>query len=116
LEGVSEKDRGRVVDSIVCYWSQRDVSAAGEWLAKQSQGPELDMARGTYAKAAALSDPAAAMDWAKSITAEDQRASSVEQVYNAWKKKDAAAADAALNASGLSEEKIQMVRWAGKTN
>jgi hypothetical protein len=113
MEGVSEKNRAHVMNIIIADWSRSDLRGAGEWLARQSQGPELDDARGTYARTASRRDPAAAMDWAMSITAEAQRASSVVQVYNAWKKKDAAAADAALNASGLSQEQIQKAREGG---
>jgi hypothetical protein len=116
MEDVSEKNRGRVIDYIVSSWSPYDVVGAGKWLSQQSQGPELDKARGTYAGNVAYRDPVAAMDWAKSITAPEQRAASVAQVYNTWKKKDSAAAEAALKASGLSDEQIQKARAAGKPN
>jgi hypothetical protein len=114
LEGASEKDRGKVVDSVVGQWAQRDPLRAGEWLNKQAQGPELDNARRTFASAVTQRDPAAAMDWAKSISSEDQRANSVQQVYVAWRKKDPAAADAALNASGINAERLEKIREAGQ--
>jgi hypothetical protein len=112
MEGASDKDRGKVVDSVVGCWAQRDPLRAGEWLNKQPQGPELDNARRTFAGAVSQRDPAAAMDWAKSISSEEQRSNSMQQVYLAWKKKDTAAADAALDASGLSAERIQKIREA----
>ena len=110
LEGVEEKDRSRAYDSVVGNWAWRDPRGAGEWMTKQSQGPELDSARRTFASVVAQKDPSAAMDWAKSVTDDEQRANSVQQVYNAWKKKDGTAADAALDGSGLTPERIEKIR------
>jgi hypothetical protein len=114
LEGATDAEKPRLYDQIAGQWALSDTRAAGEWLTKQSQGPELDNARKTYANIVAGKDPAAAMDWAKSVTDPKLRAQSVGQIYQTWKGRDAAAADAALDASGLGEEAIQTVR-TGKT-
>jgi hypothetical protein len=114
LEGVAEKDRPRVYDTVVGQWAYRDPRGAAEWLTKQPQGPELDGARRTFASVVVQRDPSAAMDWAKSVVNEDQRNSSVQQVYSQWRAKDANAADAALNASGIPADKITAFREAAK--
>jgi|GEM_PF-1033329 len=110
MEGAEEKDKPQLYDRVVGQWAWQDSKAAGEWLSKQPQGPELDNARRTYAVAVSQKDPSAAMDWAKSVQNPEQRTQSVEQIYQTWRGKDAAAADAALDASGVSEEDIKRMR------
>jgi hypothetical protein len=106
LEGVGEKDRPRVYDQIVGQWAYRDPRGAAEWLTKQPQGQELDGARRSFVMIVSNRDPSAAMDWAKSIVNPEQRTSSIQQAYTTWRTRDATAADSALDASGLPEEKI----------
>jgi hypothetical protein len=106
LEGVAEKERPRVYDTIVGQWAYRDPRGAAEWLTKQPQGEELDGARRSFVAIVSNRDPSAAMDWAKSIVNPEQRSASIQQAYNAWRGKDSGAADTALAASGLPEEKI----------
>jgi hypothetical protein len=114
MEGATEKDKPRIYDTIVGSWANRDPRAAAEWLTKQPQGPELDNARRTFASLVTQRDPSAAMDWAKSVTNEDQRNSSVQQIYQTWRKRDEKAAEAALEASGIAPEKIASFRQAAK--
>ncbi len=76
-------------------------------MSEQPQGPELDKARSSYANTVAQRDPESAMTWAKTITDENSRTSTVSSVYRQWHKKDAAAADAALPESGLSAESVE---------
>ena len=113
LEGVEDKDRGPVYDRVVMQWAGQDARGAGEWLTSQPQGPELDGARSTYAVIVAQRDPAAAMDWARSIQDVEQRAQSIGQVFNTWRARDAAAATAALNASGLPPDKVKEIMQQG---
>ena len=112
LKDASEEEKPQLYDRAVQQWAFQDAKAAGEWLAKQSQGPELDNARMTYARIVASKEPAAAMDWAKSVTKPEMRDMSVQQVYQMWKARDAKAADAALDSSGLSAELIDTIRKA----
>ena len=116
LEGVADKDKSRTYDQIVGQWAYRDPRAAAEWLTKQPQGGELDGARRTFAVIVAQRDPSAAMDWAKSVVDEEQRSNSVQQVYQQWRMKDEAAAEKALDGSGLTAEKITELREAAKKN
>ncbi len=110
LEGATEEAKPRVYDQIASQWGAQDPSAAGEWLMKQPQGPELDGARRSFARVVAQRDPAAAFDWARSVQNETQRTESVGQIYQVWRTTDPAAADAALSSSGLPPEQLQQLR------
>ena len=112
LEGAEEKDKPQIYDRVVMQWAGQDARAAGEWLTKQPQGPELDGARRTFATVVAQRDPSAAMDWARSVQDQDQRTQSVGQVYQMWRGKDPKAADAALGAAGLPPDKLKELREA----
>jgi len=114
LEGAEDKDKPQIYDRVVMQWSNQDARAAGEWLTKQPQGPELDNARMTYARSIAQRDPAAAMDWARSVQDEKQRPDSIGTVYQMWRGKDPTAAEAALNAAGLSAEQMKTIREGPK--
>ncbi len=110
LQDATEEEKPRLYDQIVGQWAYQDAKASGEWLTKQPQGPELDSARMTYATIVAQKDPAAAMDWAKSVTKPESREQAIGQVYQRWKQRDATAAEAALGTSGLSPESIGNIR------
>jgi hypothetical protein len=106
LQNADEKEKPGLYDEIASLWAQQDARAAGEWLTKQSQGSELDRARRSFARVVTQLDPAAAMDWARSVQNEEQRTKSLVQIYRQWHERDAAAADAALKLSGLEPEKV----------
>ncbi|MEO8352490.1 MAG: hypothetical protein ABI680_12210, partial [Chthoniobacteraceae bacterium] len=110
LEGAADEDKPGVYDRIAGQWGAQDPKAAGEWLMNQPQGPELDGARRSFARVVAQRDPAAAFDWARSVQDEAQRVESVGEVYQMWRQKDAAAADAALGSSGLPPAQVQQFR------
>ena len=55
-------------------------------------------------------DPEAAMEWAKSITADETRQASIRNVYQQWSRRDADAANAALGNSGLPDGMIEEIR------
>jgi hypothetical protein len=102
--------RGPTYASIIGRWVATDANAAGAWLGFQPQTPDLDGARSSFASRIAHRDPEAAMAWARQITQPAQRAQTVERVYMAWHVKDSAAAQAALDSSGLSPEGISEIR------
>ena len=110
MEGAEEKDKPMIYDRVVMQWANQDARAAGEWLGKQPQGPALDSARMSYARSIAQRDPAAAMDWARSVQTEGQRPESIGQIYQMWRGKDPAAAEAALATSGLPPEQLKKIR------
>ena len=113
LENTDADGKKQAYNQVVAQWVHADPNKAGKWLGDQPQTPDLDSARATFAGSVAGRDPESAMAWANTVTNPDERAASVTQVYNNWKKKDEAAASAALESSGLSPEQIQSIR-AGK--
>jgi hypothetical protein len=110
LENADPKDLPKLYDRVVGAWANSDLRAAGDWLTKQPQGPELDNARMTYATISSQKDPAGAMEWARSVTDAEKRVTSISQVYSNWRAKDAKAADAALAGVGLNAEEIQNLK------
>lgn len=110
LENAEPDKKGPVYQQIVSQWVNTDANKAGAWLGAQPQTPELDGARSSFATQVAARDPESAMAWANTVTEENQRSQAVEQVFTTWKKKDEAAATAALQSSGLSPEKIESIR------
>ncbi len=110
LKNGDSDQRAENYATIIQTWAQQDPNAAGLWLGKQPQGPELDEARSSFAGFVQERDPESAMEWAKTITGEIQRATLVFGVYESWKKTNATAAEAALARSGISAEMLELVR------
>ena len=110
LKDASAEEKPRIYDQAIGQWAHQDAKAAGQWLTQQTQGPELDNARMTFATIVSQKEPATAMDWAKSVTKPELREQSIGHVYMAWKGRDPNAAEAALNSSGLSAEAIGNLR------
>jgi len=115
LEGVTEEDKPACYSRIMDHWAYMDTNAAGTWLSEQPQGPQLDSARQSFVNAASQKDPQTAMEWATTITSPELKLNATITAYQAWQKKDPAAADQALGKSGLDEAQIQAVR-AGQTS
>jgi hypothetical protein len=110
LQNAPGPDKSNAYTEVVSQWAGQDPNAAGAWLGAQPQTPELDGARGRFAATVADRDPESAMAWAKTITSEERRADAIGEVYGTWRKKDEATANAALEASGISAEKIASFR------
>ncbi len=100
-------EKSSAYQQAVSMWAHQNTNAAGEWLSAQPQGPELDGARVSFASTAASKDPESAMEWAKTVTDENQRSAAITSVYTQWKAKNADAANAALDASGLPADRIE---------
>ncbi len=109
MEDATEENLSRRYQTIVSSWANRDLNAAGEWLNAQPASPAQDLARGSFAMQVARRDPESAMEWAKSVSEENQRFSAIRNVHQQWRKKDTDAADAALVNSGLPDEKIEQL-------
>ena len=110
LENTQPENKKQIYQQIVAQWVQADANKAGAWLGAQPPSPDLDGARSLFATQVANRDPESAMAWAQTVTDEDQRASTIGQVYKSWNKKDEAAATAALEASGLSPDRLNTIR------
>ena len=95
---------------VVSQWAGRDPQAAGDWLNKQPQGPQLDDARRSFATAIAARDPSGAFDWAKAVQDDAKRVAAYEQVYRTLNAKNPASASAALDQAGLPADVAAKVR------
>jgi len=61
-------------------WAKEDIQGAAQWLNGQPQDPRLDGAVASFALEASKHDPAAAMDWARSIVDEQKRVNTMGTV------------------------------------
>ncbi len=110
LQSVEEKDLPQTYSRIAMQWANRDPQAAGDWLNKQPQGPQLDEARRSFAVAVAGRDAAGAFDWVKAIQDESKQLDGYRAVYKSLSTKNPASADAALDGAGLPPEIAAKVR------
>lgn len=113
LEGATDETKPKAYSTIISQWAAMDTNAAGTWLREQPQGAHLDEARSSFVRIASSKDPQSAMVWAGTITDPDSRVSATRTAYKAWHKKDAAAAEQALNTSGLTAEQMESVKSDG---
>lgn len=95
--------------TLIGTWTQNDPNAAGAWLNSQPSGKGKDRSIEVYARQIVNEDPEAAVDWATTISDEGRRKQVIVSVARNWKQKDAAAAEAWLNRSGLDEATIQRI-------
>lgn len=110
LDGADDDSLADRYTTVVQSWATREPIAAGEWLNRQPSHPAQDEARGAFAQRVVRREPETAMAWAQSIREPPRREFYLHQVYKEWKKRDAGAADAALEASGLDPERIVAIR------
>ena len=82
-------------------WTKHNPVEASTWLHDQDPGPARDAAVNGLALATFDNDPEGALTWAASITDEKTRAGSLAIGLAAWKKKDAAAAEAWASRMGI---------------
>jgi hypothetical protein len=116
LEKATNAERPDIYKDITQRLFYADSASAGQWLSKQPQSPDLDLARGRYASLLAYQNSEAAMQWAMSVQDEKQRTDAVQDVYRTARVNDAKAADRVLDASGLPADQIQAIRKAPKLN
>jgi hypothetical protein len=110
LEGATEEEKPQRYESVINSWAHQDPNAAGNWLNEQPKGPQLDKAKRAFVFAAAEKDSPSAMVWASTITEPEGRQAATTFAYTVWKRKDPAAAEQALNASGLTAQQLDQVR------
>jgi hypothetical protein len=113
MDGATDPEKPERYSMVVDAWARLDPKAASSWLDEQGTGPELDRARTSLVKAISTTDPAQAMNRATAITDADLRFSATGTAYRELRKKDAAAADQALDDSGLTAEQVQKLRAEG---
>lgn len=98
-------ERTSAVAAAVGEWASKDPNAAGNWLNNNvSAGPEGDRIISTFARNIATQDPAAAIQWAGSISDPNYRARATVDLGRDWYRRDQAAAEEWLKTAPLSEE------------
>ena len=110
MEGATDQEKPERYAAVIHSWARMDSKAASTWLAAQGDGPELDKARQAMIMAISDQDPADAMSRVNSITDPDLRFNAASSAYQALLRKDAAAADQALDNAGLTAEQLQKLR------
>ena len=88
-EQVAEK-----VSDLVTSWVKEDYKSAGEWISHNADGPLKNAAIHAYSYEVAAYEPAAAVAWAMSLPAGENREQALEDVYKNWLKTDAAGREA----------------------
>jgi len=77
---------------IVTQWAMRAPNAAGRWLREQELDARADHAVAGFANLVVRDDPESAFEWAKTITSEARRNSTLDEVLRVWERIDPAAA------------------------
>ena len=86
--------RDRRIGEAVSRWTEVDHRAAGQWLSGLPEGAAKAPAVEAFARTVAPHDPEAAARWALTLPPGPQRKGTLEAVYEAWPREDAAARDA----------------------
>ena len=108
-----------VLKRLLAAWSYLDLNAAGTWLRTLPDGPLKWEGVQTFALTAVGEDPAAALQWADSITDPTQQARAQRRVFTSWYDYDPAAATVWLAQSGWNDSQIKAAHdiiAAGKTD
>jgi hypothetical protein len=101
------------VRATFALWGQLDRKATLDWMATQTiEGlePWLVPTLPVYARLLAKDSPADAIGWAERIEGAEEREIVLVEVARAWRERDAAATEAWLLESQLSEEAREKVR------
>lgn len=86
--GLNPSERSSVVSGVVQSWARVNVEAAAAWLASKPASPDLDAATAQLSRELVGVDPVAAMEWAQTITDENQRKSALYRNAERWKRND----------------------------
>jgi hypothetical protein len=101
--------RGDAFEKVVAAWSQQDLTAAANWVKTIHAGSARDKAVAALVSGP-LSDltPAAALQWAQTITDAESRSAQITQTATKWMEYDPAAAQAWLKKAGLETELLKL--------
>ena len=83
--------------SMVHSWARRDADAAAKWLEAQPKGPDLDKPIMAYVERTSMRDPQKALLMANSISDEQTRRTTLEQIMGRWMEFDPEGANKFLN-------------------
>jgi hypothetical protein len=77
---------------LVDHWAGVDANAAGKWLQKFPQAPEMDEPRRTFAWEIREKDPESAVAWAGTVQDQKQRDRLMVELLRDWSRRDKSAA------------------------
>ncbi|HWB03176.1 MAG TPA: sigma-70 family RNA polymerase sigma factor [Verrucomicrobiales bacterium] len=104
------------LDDIVIAWTESDVFAAAEWLAKQPLDKNAARAMASLSAKVAQSDVERGWEWALSIPEKHYRKDALRQVVSTWVNQDKAAAEAAVQGASLDEAlKTELLKTISQT-
>ena len=83
--------------SMVQSWARRDADAAAKWLESQPKSPDLDKPIMAYVERTSMRDPQKALLMANSISDEQTRRTTLEQIMGRWMEFDPEGANKFLN-------------------
>jgi len=104
-----EASQGRALYSAFNEWTQKDVTAASDFLAQMPASDTKDSAVYGLVRELDGEDPASAAAWAVTIQDEQMRQRSVMEVAGNWYKEDQAAATNFMTQNGVSEDMQKMI-------
>jgi len=102
--------QGDAMQAVISRWATKDAAAAGDWLSRQSAGPDRDGAISSLTRTLAVEDPEAALVWASKITDEKRRNRQLENQASSWLQNEPAVAREWIRSTNLisaeSKEKL----------
>ena len=96
--------RRAAVGEVAERWLRIDSMAAGEWILELPEGRVRDAAAERVVGTMLPTDPAAAFDWANSLSDDGHRTGMMREVLHRWSSRDFASANAALQSAEVSPE------------
>lgn len=102
--------RDASVSNAFVAWHDRTPGDAEAWLRSATPAPALDPAVRVVVTRRRRASPAAALGWALALDDRALREQLVTEVARSWLRRDAAAADAWLERSGLPDELLEAIR------
>lgn len=96
--------RNKAMAALIGPWADKDPAAAAAFLTKIPLSPESDDSRARLAQTIGRRDPESALPWAGSITNDQARMSTTQNIIGDWMRRDAEAAKKYVAASAYSDE------------
>ncbi len=105
ISGLSDNDsKTNATRNLIWQWTPNDSKSAGDYLKQLPVGPTRDAGLGAYSDKMVNTDPAAATQWANSISDDKGRDYYVEIAYRKWVATAPNDAKAFLENSAVSDE------------
>lgn len=103
------KGRQDSLSRVMSAWAEKDEGAAARWLDNLPDGPSRDAVVSSYVYRLVHKDPETAFRWSESVQNEAERHQLISTSAMFWLRSDPQKARAALQASGLPEQRKRMV-------